>query len=126
MNVVLRDFDESVAHLKRVFGAEFMVDIPQKELHAFLFELGRVIFEGFVPHEWLPNARYGPHYVGLEYQADMDEVRAAVSERGIGLVRDIGLALHTDPADCFGVSFEFYDGEFHERDMTELGGQSVR
>jgi catechol 2,3-dioxygenase-like lactoylglutathione lyase family enzyme len=67
--------------------------------------------------------RYGPHYVGIEYQADIDEVRAAVAERGIRIVRDIGVALHTHPADCFGVSFEFYGGYFHDNDWPLLGGK---
>lgn len=122
MNVVLESFEASVAHFERAFGAEFVVDIPQKEMHAWLFAMGGVIFEGFVPHEYLLNARYGPHYVGVEYQADMDEVRRAVADRGIRIVRDIGVALHTHPADCFGIAFEFYDGEFHTRHWDLLGG----
>jgi hypothetical protein len=122
MNVVLQDFDASIAHFRAAYGAEFMVDMPQKELHAGLVELGRVIFEVFVPHEFLLSARYGPHYIGIEYQANMDEVREAVASHGLRIVRDIGLALHTHPADCFGVAFEFYDGYFHDRHWDLLGG----
>ena len=47
------------------------MDLPQRELHACLIEIGRVIFELFVPHEFLTTVRYGPHYVGIEYQADV-------------------------------------------------------
>jgi catechol 2,3-dioxygenase-like lactoylglutathione lyase family enzyme len=122
MNVVLQDFDASVAHFRALYGAEFMVDIPQRELHAGLVEMGRVIFELFVPHEFLLNARYGAHYVGIEYQANMDEARAAVAAHNMRIVRDIGLALHTHPADGFGIAFEFYDGYFHDRDWPLLGG----
>lgn len=126
MNAVLRDHDASVAHLTRHFGAEFMSDMPQREFHASLIEFGRVIFELFVPHDWLVSARIGPHYVGLEWQADMDQVRAAIADHGIGLVRDIGLALHTDPADCFGISHEFYGDYFHDRDWELLGHTTIK
>jgi len=125
MNVVLADCDASVAHLQDLYGAEFFADMPQKEFHACLLQMGRVIFEYFVPYDFLVCARYGPHYLGIEYQANIDEVRAAVADHGIGLVRDIGLALHTNPADCFGVSYEFYDGYFHDRDWPLLGGGQI-
>jgi hypothetical protein len=123
MNAVVQDFDQSVRHFKEKYDAEFLSDIPQKEMHACLIEMGRVLFELFVPHAYLLNARYGPHYLGVEYQANMAEVRQAIAERGIRIVRDIGLALHTHPADGFGVSYEFYDGCFHDRDWPTLGGK---
>jgi catechol 2,3-dioxygenase-like lactoylglutathione lyase family enzyme len=123
MNVVLQDFDASVALMGERYGGELMADFPQKEFHACLVEMGQVIFELFVPYDFLICARYGPHYLGLEWQADMDDVRAAVTEHNIRIVRDIGLALHTDPADCFGVSYEFYSGYFHDRDWPPLGGK---
>jgi catechol 2,3-dioxygenase-like lactoylglutathione lyase family enzyme len=126
MNVVYEDFDAAVAHFKRAFDAEFLVDMAQEEWHACLMAFGDVIFEFFVPYQWLTNARYGPHHVGLEYEADMDEVRAAIAERGIRIVRDIGIAVHTDPRDCFGVAFEFYDGSFHERTWDDLGGATMK
>lgn len=122
LNAVVADFDASVAHFREIYGAEFVLDLPQREFHACLVETGQVIFELFVPHDWLIASRYGAHYLGLEYQADMDAVRAAVADHGIGIVRDIGVALHTDPADCFGVAFEFYGGEFHSQDWPLLGG----
>ena len=122
MNAVLQDFDASVAHFEEGYGAEFMVDMPQKEFHACLFEIGQVIFELFVPWDFLVSARLGPHYVGLEWQADMDEVRAALADHGVRTVRDIGLALHTHPDDGFGVAHEFYAGEFQTRDWPLLEG----
>ena len=100
-----------------------MVDGPQREWHACLIEIGRVIFELFVPHQFLLNSRYGPHYVGVEYEANMDEVREVINERGIRIVRDIGIALHTHPADCFGIAFEFWNGYFHDSDWPLLGGR---
>jgi len=123
LNIVLQDFDRSVDHFRELYGAQFLLDIPQREWHACLIQIGRVIFELFVPHDFLLNARYGAHYVGIEYQANMDEVRGAIASHGIRIVRDIGAALHTHPADCFGVSFEFYSGTFHHNDWKILGGK---
>jgi len=120
-NVVLRNFDASIEHFRQCYGAEFLVDIPQREWHAGLVTFGDVIFEIFCPHEFLLNSRYGPHFIGLEYQADMKVVRAALEASGIGIVRDIGPALHTDPSACHGIAFEFYDGSFHERTWDLLG-----
>lgn len=122
MNVVIEDLDVSVAHFRELYGAEFLVDLPQREWRACLIHIGRVIFELFAPHAFLLNARYGPHYLGVEHQADMDEVREVVAAHGVRIVRDIGAALHTHPADCYGASFEFYGGEFHDRDWLTLGG----
>lgn len=126
MNVVLENVEASLDHFRGLYGADLFMDMPQRELHAYLFEMGRVIFEVFVPHEFLLNARYGPHYVGIEYQADMDEVREAVAAHDIRIVRDIGVALHTHPADCFGISFEFYGGYFHDNEWDLLGGKLMR
>lgn len=121
-NVVVEDFDVTVAHLQSLFDAEFLADMPQREWHACLVAIGRVIFELFVPYEFLLNARYGPHDLGIEYQADLDQVRHALAGHGIRIVRDIDIALHTHPADCFGMAFEFYAGSFHKRDWPTLGG----
>ncbi|TAL04553.1 MAG: hypothetical protein EPO08_01055 [Rhodospirillaceae bacterium] len=126
MNVALQNFDASVDHFRKLYGADFLLDIPSREWHAGLVEMGRVIFELFVPHDFLLNFRYGPHYVGVEYQADMDKVREAVAAHGIRIVRDIGVAIHTHPADCFGVAFEFYGNYFHDNDWPLLGGQKMR
>src|SRR5579863_2999439 len=126
LNIVLRDFDRSIDHFRNLYGAQFLVDMPQREWHAGLFQIGRVIFELFVPHDFLLNARYGAHYVGIEYQADLNEVREAIAARGMRIIRDIGPALHTHPADCCGVSFEFYSGSFHDNDWKELGGAKMR
>lgn len=123
VNVVFQDFDASVQHLRARYGADFLLDLPQREWHACLMEMGRVIFELFVPYEFLTNARYGPHFLGAEYQANMDEVRAAIAAHDIRIVRDIGLAVHTHPADCFGIAFEFYEGYFHDNDWPLLGGK---
>lgn len=121
LNMVLQDFDESLNHFRKYFGADLLYDIPRPELHAGVIDIGRVLFEFFVPHEFLLNARYGPHYLGIEYQADMRQVREVLAAQRIRIARDIGDAVHTHPADCFGIAFEFYAGEFHDRHYETLG-----
>ena len=66
MNVVVEDIDSSSAHLAERYGAEFLLNIPLPEWRACLVETGGVILELFAPHGFLLNARYGPHYIGVE------------------------------------------------------------
>ena len=123
INIVVDDFAQSAAHFAALFGADFLMDLPQAEWHAGLVDFGRVIFELFAPPTFLLNARYGAHYLGIEYQADMSCVREAIATHGIRIARDIGVALHTHPADSLGVAFEFYDGSFHDNHWPLLGRQ---
>jgi hypothetical protein len=111
-NLVVEDYDASVAHFCDLYGGEFLIDLPNTAWHACLIEIGGVIFELFVPPAFLLHSRHGPHYLGIEYEADMDEVRAAVADHGMGIIRDLGVAIHTDPAEGHGVDFEFYGGSF--------------
>lgn len=122
MNVVLEDFDASVACFKALYDAEFMADLTSApDFHACLMAMGGGIFELFVPSAYLFNARYGPFHLGVEYQADMDVVRSVLAANGIQIIRDIGAAVHTHPEDTLGVSFEFYGGCFHDREWPLLG-----
>lgn len=133
MNLVLQDVEKSQKHFLEKYDAEFVADVPKSEYHACLFETGGVLFELFFPKVYLLNARYGPHYVGVEYQADMDTVCAAIAERNMRIVRESryekdlagnpGYALHTHPADGFGVSYEFYHDDFHQWNWPMLGGR---
>jgi hypothetical protein len=116
MNVVLEEFDASVKHLTDLFGAVFMLDMPGPHWHACLMEIGNVIFEFFVPPHFMLNSRHGPHYLGIEYEADMEAARAAVASHGIRVMRDIVDAIHTHPADGFGIDYEFYGGTFYGPD----------
>jgi hypothetical protein len=121
LNVVLEDFDASIALFEKAYGAEFLSDIPQAEWHAALVGVGRCIFEFFVPPSFLLCSRYGPHFLGVEYQADMDETREVLAARGIRIARDVGVAVHTHPHDTLGVAFEFFGGEFHSKVWPRLG-----
>ena len=118
-----KDFDAAVRHFQTLFDAEFFLDIPQAEWHAGLLAIGGVVIELFMPHDWLLTARIGPHYLGVEYQAEMETVRAAIDAQGLRIVRDIGAALHTHPADGHGVAYEFYAGTFHDRAWPLIGGR---
>jgi hypothetical protein len=120
MNLVMEDFDASVNHLRDFYGAEFLLDLPGPNWHACLMEIGGVILELFVPPAFLLHSRHGPHYLGVEYQADIDAAREAVATHGIRIMRDLGVAFHTHPADCFGVDYEFYVGSFHKNDPPHL------
>jgi hypothetical protein len=78
-------------------------------------------------HQFLLNDRYGAHYLGIEYSCEsVADARAAVAERGMRISRDIGVAIHTNPADSFGMSFEFWEGTFHDNDWPLLGGGKMK
>ena len=79
------------------------------------------MYELFAPKAFLFNMRYGPHYLGIEYPADMSEVRRVIADRGIRIARDIGIAVHTHPDDCFGVAFEFCKDAWAERVWADTG-----
>lgn len=114
VNVVVAGYSDSVHHFEALYGAQFLKDLPQDAWHACLVDVGRVIFELFAPHEFFLHSRFGAHHLGIEYQADVEEVRATFAEHGVRVIRDLGVAVHAHPADCFGVALEFYDGHFHD------------
>jgi catechol 2,3-dioxygenase-like lactoylglutathione lyase family enzyme len=120
MNVVVADFDASVRHFEDLFGGVFMKDLDGPNWHAYLVEIGGVIFEPFVPKNFMLHGRIGPHYLGVEYEADMDEARGAVADHGIRIMRDIVEAIHTDPFDGFGVDYEFFGGTFYGPDAKHV------
>lgn len=122
INILVEDFDAAVDHFRRVFDAEFILDLPGEQFHAGLVAFGGVIFELFSPAVYLLNARYGHHYIGLEYQADAERVREVMKARNIRIVRDVDIAVHTHPTDTCGVAFEFYKGSFHDQEWPMIGG----
>ena len=115
INAMVEDFDEGVDHLCELFGAQMNLDLPGEHWHACLITIGGVMFEIFAPSEYLLNARFGPHYVGIEYQVpDADEARAEVLARGMRVIRELGVAIHVHPAEAFGVAWEFFGRSFHD------------
>jgi len=127
LNTVLEDFEGSLDHFVQAYGGEYFLEVQTPDARAGLFEVGNVIFEVFSPKMWLLNARYGPHYLGLEFQVEsLAEGRLALDEHGIRVARELGIALHSNPADLHGTSIELYEDEFHERDYELLGGRKLR
>lgn len=115
INAMVEDFEKSVDHLRDLYGAQFNRDLPGDHWHACLITIGGVMFEVFAPSEYLLHARFGPHYVGIEYQVpDADEARAEVLARGMRVIRELGVAIHVHPAEAFGVAWEFFGRSFHE------------
>jgi hypothetical protein len=133
MNLVLQNGEETLRHVQEKYDAEIVSDLNKPEYRGILFATGSVLFEAFIPSVFLFSSRYGPHYVGVEYQANMDDVVQAVAERKMRIIRESryerdlagnpGYALHTHPADGFGVSYEFYHDDFHTWDWPMLGGR---
>ena len=115
INALVEDLDSAVDHLRGLYGAQFNRDLPGDLWHACLITIGGVMFEFFAPTEYLLHARFGPHYVGVEYQVpDVDDVRAEVLARGMRVIRELGVAIHVHPAEAFGVAWEFYGHSFHD------------
>ena len=44
LNAVIEDFDESIEHFTKVFGAQFNHDLPGEHWHACLLTIGGVMF----------------------------------------------------------------------------------
>jgi hypothetical protein len=106
---VHENYEATVEHYRRLFGGVVVFDRFQPTWHACLMEVGGVLFEIFVPNDFFLHTRYGPHYLGVEYQvADMAAVRGTLAARGIRIARDLDVAVHTHAADCHGVSLEFF------------------
>ncbi len=112
-NIVIENLDESVKHLEDVFGGRFLLDLPGEDWHACLVEVGGFIAELFEPKNFMLHGRIGAHYLGMEYEANLEQSRAVVADHGIRILRDITMAIHTDPRDGFGVDYEFFDGTFY-------------
>lgn len=119
-NIVVEDLDKTITHFEAVFGGSLMLDLPGEHWHACLIEVGGLIIELFEPTHFLLHGRIGPHYLGIEYEVDMEEARAAVADHGMRIIRDIGQAIHTDPFDGFGVDYEFFGGSFYGPDAPHV------
>jgi catechol 2,3-dioxygenase-like lactoylglutathione lyase family enzyme len=112
INVVLEDYDTMVGHYQRRFDGTNVLDLPQTAWHACLMDVGRVIFELFAPSEFFLH-------IGIEYQVeDLDAAREVLAARGIRVARELGVALHSHPADCHGVSLELFGGYFHDNEAV--------
>ena len=117
LNIVHEDYDATVEHYRRLFGGVVVFDRSAADVARVPVDVGGVLFEIFVPNEFFLHTRYGPHYLGVEYHvADMAAVRETLAARGIRIARDLDVAVHAHPADCHGVSLEFFDDSFHDNE----------
>jgi hypothetical protein len=113
LNIVHENYEVTVEHYRRLFGGFVVFDRFQPTWHACLMEVGGVLFEIFVPLDFFLHTRYGPHYLGVEYQVtDMAAVRDTLAARGIRIARDLDVAVHAHAADCHGVALEFFADSF--------------
>ena len=83
LNIVHEDYEVTVEHYRHLFDGLVVFDRLQPTWHACLMDVGGVLFEIFVPNEFFLHTRYGPHYLGVEYQvADMAAVRETLAGAG--------------------------------------------
>ena len=127
VNCVMEDYEVSLAFFQNTYDAEYLLHVGKEDAYACLFQIGRVIFEQFSPRMWLLNSRYGAHYLGIEFQVEsLDVARAALTEHKVRIARDITVAVHCHPEDCYGVSLEFWENEFHTMEYEALGGKQMQ
>ncbi|MCU4182849.1 VOC family protein [Acidiferrimicrobium sp. IK] len=114
INLVAEDLSASNGQLMDLLGARLNTNLPSEEWLASLVTIGGTLFEVFAPRHFLLNARYGPHYVGIEFEVpDIDHARRAARAQGLRVIRELGVAFHVHPGEAFGIAFEFYEGNFH-------------
>lgn len=117
INALVEDFDAMVERYTDLYGAQFNMDMPGEHWHACLMTIGGVMFQFMAPHQYILNARMGPHYFGIEYVVpDVEEARQEVSARGLRIVRELGPAFHMHPEGALGVAWEFFNLSFQDRE----------
>ena len=124
-NALVTSYDDTLEHFRRLFGAHLNMEIPESDgVRAVLMTIGHVILEFFAPLEVTERGQgrlmglYGDHYLGIEYRvADLAAARDTLAAEGVRNIRDPGHVFFTHPADCFGVSFEIFEGDFYAPEM---------
>jgi catechol 2,3-dioxygenase-like lactoylglutathione lyase family enzyme len=122
VNAIVDGYDSAVEHFVGRIGFQFNMTVgnPGEGVDACLVSLGPVIFELFAPRQRTERgqgrllALYGDHYIGAEYQvADLAVAREACAAGGLRILTDLGHVFFTHPRDCFGFSWELWDGDWH-------------
>jgi catechol 2,3-dioxygenase-like lactoylglutathione lyase family enzyme len=121
VNIVPDDYDQAVEHLMDFYGGRFLMDVPVGGEHrACLIEIGRMIIEIFTPSFGsLLKRSPGPCVLGVEYQADIAQVRETIAEMAMPIAMDHGEVLHVHADDCLGMSVEFYALAFVGEDRIQ-------
>lgn len=123
INAIVDGYEATIEHFRDRMGFTLDRRIPDSGdgTDACLMTLGGVMFEFFAPKERGERgqgrllARYGDHYIGLEYHVpDVTRAREFANEKGVRIINDLGAAFFTYPGHSFGIAFEIYDGDFSE------------
>jgi hypothetical protein len=123
LNLLSEGYERTKSRLIELFDVQVNLEIPaapDDDTDAFLFTLGGVITEAFVPRQRAERGQgrllnlYGEHYLGVEYcVADVAESRRVCERHGVRLIRDDGPLLFTYPGACCGLAWELFEGDFH-------------
>jgi catechol 2,3-dioxygenase-like lactoylglutathione lyase family enzyme len=123
VNAIVDGYEATIEHFRDRLGFTLDLQIPDSGdgTDACLMTLGGVMFEFFAPKERGERgqgrllARYGDHYVGVEYHVpDVVSARRFATENGIRIINDLGTAFFTYPGSSFGIAFEIYDDDFKQ------------
>jgi len=123
INAIVDGYEATIEHFRDRVGFTLDRRIPDSGdgTDACLMTLGGVMFEFFAPKEKGERgqgrllARYGDHYVGIEYHVpDVASAREFATEKGVRIINDLGAAFFTYPGNSFGIAFEIYDGDFSQ------------
>jgi hypothetical protein len=120
INVLVEELDGGVVHINDLYGGHLIADISKPNAHCAVVDVGNVLIQVYAPLRFDLNMRHGPHYLGVEYQVDMSNIREILASREIRLARQRQIVVHTHPADCYGVSFEFYGYSFHDPELARI------
>lgn len=128
VNAIVTSFEGALDHFRRLFGAYLNMEIPESDgVRAVLVTIGHVVIELFAPVKVTERGQgrlmglYGDHYIGIEYRvADVAEAREVLAARSIRNIHDDGSVFFTHPGDCFGVSFEFFAGNWFAPEMEAV------
>jgi hypothetical protein len=116
INFVPSDYDAALAHLTGFYGARFLMDVPVAlPDRACLLDLGGMYVELFTPGfagQLKTFDAHGACNLGVEFQADLGEVRAATAERGFRGDLDFGSVVHIHGDNVHGIALEFFEKPF--------------
>jgi len=123
INFVPSDYDTSLAHLTDFYGARHLMDVPVTPPdRACLLDLGGVYIElftpGFAGNLKTFDAGIGCN-LGLEFQTDLEDVRAAIAERKYSGIIDYGSVIHVHGDNIYGIALEFFEKPFFGPDRIE-------
>ncbi len=122
VNALVDGYQGTIDHFRDLFGAELHLEQPAiDEVETILMTIGGTLFEWFAPVAVSKRGQgrllgmYGDHYLGMEYQVpDVPEAREIVVAKDVRILRETAGYFFTHPADCFGISWEIFDGDFFD------------